>query len=89
MAGTYAVTITDDHGCMRDTSITLIEPDSALTTVLAATDVACNGSLTGSINATVKQDSLTERGRVPARFHPHNQPFAGQIPGPRPPVNDN
>ncbi|MBK9061002.1 MAG: choice-of-anchor L domain-containing protein [Flavobacteriales bacterium] len=53
MAGTYAVTITDDHGCMRDTSITLIEPDSALTTVLSATDAACNGSLTGSINATV------------------------------------
>lgn len=53
IAGTYSVIITDDHGCMRDTSITLIEPDSALAPVLSATDVACHGSLSGSINATI------------------------------------
>lgn len=53
MAGTYSVVITDDHGCMRATSIALTEPDSALITVLSATEVACHGSLSGSINATV------------------------------------
>lgn len=53
MAGTYAVVITDDHGCMRDTSITLIQPDSALTTTLSATDIACHGELSGSLEAIV------------------------------------
>lgn len=53
LAGTYAVTITDDHGCVRDTSITLIDPDSALTTTLSATDIACQGGLSGSIDAIV------------------------------------
>ncbi len=53
IAGIYSVIITDDHGCMRDTSITLIEPDSVLSTVLSASDVACHGSLSGSISTTV------------------------------------
>ncbi len=53
MAGTYAVAITDDQGCARDTSITLIQPDSTLITTLSATDIACHGELSGSIDATV------------------------------------
>lgn len=53
IAGTYAVTITDDHGCARDTSLTLVEPATALTTVLSATDIACHGDSSGLIDATV------------------------------------
>jgi gliding motility-associated-like protein len=53
VAGTYALTITDDHGCMRDTSVTLIEPATALATSLVPTNVPCTGTATGSIDATV------------------------------------
>lgn len=52
-AGSYTATITDDHGCMRDTSITLIEPASALLTVATTSSVACHGEATGSITTTV------------------------------------
>ncbi|MBS1547581.1 MAG: gliding motility-associated C-terminal domain-containing protein, partial [Bacteroidetes bacterium] len=53
MAGTYSVVITDDHGCSRDTSITLIEPDNALATSFAQVDIPCHGTATGAIDATV------------------------------------
>lgn len=52
-AGTYTVAITDDHGCVRDSSITLVEPDSLLATVLTPLDIACTGSASGGIDATV------------------------------------
>lgn len=52
-AGAYAVTITDQHGCVRDTATTLIEPASALTAALTGTDISCTGQPSGSINATI------------------------------------
>ncbi|MBS1568484.1 MAG: choice-of-anchor L domain-containing protein [Bacteroidetes bacterium] len=52
-AGTYSVVITDDHGCMRDTSITLIEPDNALATSITQVNIPCHGAATGAIDATV------------------------------------
>ncbi len=53
LAGLYTATITDDHGCVRDTSIILSEPVNALLTVATATSVACHGEATGSITTTV------------------------------------
>ena len=52
-AGTYDLTIIDGHGCVRDTSVTLIAPDSLLTTVLSGTDIPCTGSSTGSVASNV------------------------------------
>lgn len=52
-AGFYQATITDAHGCVRDTSITLVEPDSPLITTIHSVDVPCFGGATGSINTTV------------------------------------
>lgn len=51
-AGSYTATITDAHGCIRDTSITLIQPDSPLVTTLAINDVLCHGTTGGSITTT-------------------------------------
>jgi gliding motility-associated-like protein len=53
VAGTYTVTITDDHGCVRDTAITLIEPASTLNTVLIPVDINCTGTASGAIDATI------------------------------------
>lgn len=52
-AGPYSVLITDGHGCMRDTAITLTEPAISLTTTFSSTEVACHGQATGTITATV------------------------------------
>jgi gliding motility-associated-like protein len=52
-AGTYSVLITDDHGCMRDTAITLTEPVTALLATLSVTDVSCTGAVTGGIDASI------------------------------------
>ncbi len=52
-AGVYTALITDDHGCQRDTSITLTEPDEALVTGISILHVPCHGQATGSITTTV------------------------------------
>lgn len=52
-AGLYTATVVDDHGCMRDTSVTLVEPGSPLLAEIGTVDVACHGGATGSISTTV------------------------------------
>lgn len=52
-AGSYTATITDSHGCVRDASITLLDPDTPLVTTLEANNVLCHGALDGSILTTV------------------------------------
>ncbi len=49
-AGTYTLTIMDDRGCTLDTMITLTTPDGPMISSLTATDVACNGDSTGTID---------------------------------------
>ncbi|MEO8734567.1 MAG: SprB repeat-containing protein, partial [Flavobacteriales bacterium] len=59
LAGTYSVHVQDDHGCVVDSSITLVEPATAVNALLTAafypsgTNIACFGNSDGSINATV------------------------------------
>ena len=48
---TYSVTITDNIGCTKDTSATIVEP-SPLAMNSVITHVSCNGDATGSIVAT-------------------------------------
>ncbi len=54
-AGTYSVTVTDAHNCIKNiTAITISQPAAALTTsVSTGQNVACNGGGNGSINLTV------------------------------------
>ncbi|MEL6635565.1 MAG: hypothetical protein AAFW73_13915 [Bacteroidota bacterium] len=49
-AGTYDLVITDNLGCTLDTMITLTTPAGPVIDDLSATDVACNGDSTGTIN---------------------------------------
>lgn len=53
VAGTYSILISDARGCVRDSSITLTEPASALAIQLSASDVACHGGATGSVLTTI------------------------------------
>jgi hypothetical protein len=47
-AGTYTVTATDANGCTASQSFTVTQPDAISFTAAAQTNVACNGSATGS-----------------------------------------
>ncbi len=51
-AGTYAVTVTDDAGCMQNAAFTVGEP-AIISIVPAITNVSCNGSNDGIIDITV------------------------------------
>jgi gliding motility-associated-like protein len=53
VAGTYTVTVTDDNSCTATTSVIVSQPSSGLGLSTLATDVACFGNNTGSINLTV------------------------------------
>jgi hypothetical protein len=50
--GTYTLTITDDNNCSFTVSVVVSEP-AVLTATAAATNLACNGNNSGSIDLTV------------------------------------
>ncbi|MFS4494024.1 T9SS type A sorting domain-containing protein [Maribacter sp. 2308TA10-17] len=52
-AGTYNVTITDANGCETTDSVTITQPDAALSSSTTQIDVLCFGDATGSIDLTV------------------------------------
>ncbi|WP_165828934.1 T9SS type A sorting domain-containing protein [Flavobacterium sp. HTF] len=47
-AGTYTVTVTDANGCSATQSFTITEPSALIATPISQTNVACNGTATGS-----------------------------------------
>jgi hypothetical protein len=51
-AGTYSVTITDDHGCTQTAAGSVTEP-VAITASAMPANVLCNGDASGSVNLTV------------------------------------
>lgn len=51
-SGNYTLTITDDKGCSRTITYSVLQP-SALATVMNTTDVLCFGEATGSVGVTV------------------------------------
>ena len=52
-AGTYTVTVTDDHGCTTTAEATLTEPATALSaSITSQTDVLCHGNATGEATVT-------------------------------------
>jgi predicted secreted protein len=51
--GTYTVTIKDVNGCTGVTSVTIAQPAALVATAGAQTNVACNGSATGSATVNV------------------------------------
>lgn len=53
-AGNYSVTITDDHGCISQSSVVITQPSATLAASLTASqNVLCNGGNSGSIDVTV------------------------------------
>ena len=50
--GIYSVTITDFLGCTKDTSITILQPDS-IDVSGTSSDILCNGDDNGNVNITV------------------------------------
>ncbi len=53
MAGNYAVSISDDFGCVVDTSVLVNEPPPLLTLTTSSTNVACFGDSTGTATVVV------------------------------------
>ncbi len=51
-AGTYTVTLTDNNGCILDSSFVVTAPD-AFDISASATDVSCNGESDGAIDLSV------------------------------------
>ncbi len=52
-AGTYTVTVTDAKACTTTASVTITQPNAALTASATKTDVNCYGELTGTVTLTV------------------------------------
>ncbi|WP_409415694.1 T9SS type A sorting domain-containing protein [Flavobacterium sp. PS2] len=55
-AGTYTVIVTDENGCFKDQSFTIIEP-TAITTSGTHTNVSCNGQADGTATVTASGGS--------------------------------
>lgn len=51
-AGTYAITITDQNSCTKDTTVTITQPAQAVSATYTIVDVACYGDATGSVDVT-------------------------------------
>ena len=47
-AGTYTVTVTDAKGCSKDTTVSVLQPDSLLIIVTSQDSVSCSGLADGS-----------------------------------------
>jgi len=50
-AGNYTVTVTDNAGCIKTATVTIIQPTAIVVTV-TKTDVKCRGELTGTATAS-------------------------------------
>jgi hypothetical protein len=51
-AGTYTVTVTDSNGCQTTASVTITEPATLTSSIIAQTNVSCNGGSNGSVTVT-------------------------------------
>lgn len=51
-AGGYTCTVTDAHGCMATTTVTLTQPSTLTISSITATGVSCNGQSNGTATAT-------------------------------------
>ncbi|HRJ37737.1 MAG TPA: SprB repeat-containing protein, partial [Flavobacteriales bacterium] len=71
-AGAYTVTVTDNNGCTRTSSVTLTQPAALTATMGAPTNVTCNGGNNGAVSVTVGG------GSVPYSYNWSPAPGAGQ-----------
>jgi gliding motility-associated-like protein len=52
VAGTYTVTVTDNHGCTSSVSVTITEPTLLTSSITSSNNVSCNGGNNGSATVT-------------------------------------
>lgn len=52
-AGTYTVTVTDNNGCTKNTSVTVTQPSELTATIASVNNVACSGGSNGSATVSV------------------------------------
>lgn len=52
-AGTYTVTVVDSRGCLTSSTVTILQPATALTLTSIVTNADCFGNATGAIDLTV------------------------------------
>jgi gliding motility-associated-like protein len=52
-AGSYTVTVNDNHGCSATRTVTITEPSFPITINSTITDVLCSGGATGAISVSV------------------------------------
>ncbi len=57
-AGNYSVTVTDVNGCTAQTSVTVTQPNSALSATPTVTNVPCFGESTGDITLAVSGGTM-------------------------------
>lgn len=56
-SGSYGVTVTDSHGCIKTSSVTINSNNITLSVNFSITNVSCNGGSNGAITATVSGGS--------------------------------
>ncbi|HYG49741.1 MAG TPA: choice-of-anchor L domain-containing protein [Flavobacteriales bacterium] len=62
--GSYAIVVTDDNGCIINTTATVNEPPAMTITSVVVTDALCNGSCDGSL--TINCPGSTQFSAVPS-----------------------
>ncbi len=50
-AGTYTITVTDNHGCNASTAVNITQPPAISITIASQININCNGNSTGSATA--------------------------------------
>lgn len=71
-AGTYTITVTDNKGCQKNSTISITQPASALSvSITSQTNVLCYGNSTGNATATAS-------GGTPSYTYLWSTPQAGQ-----------
>ena len=60
-AGSYTVSVTDNHHCTASASVTITQPSAVVATITATTNITCNGGNNGSATVSASGGTLPYR----------------------------